>query len=660
MPVNSVTMDMLLRDRQFVSAGKRVVRSMEAMRARMQAVSAHAKRMLLVGGGAVAGMVALAAKQERAEVQLDAALKTSGASLVEWSQRMRDAASAIQELTTYGDEAVMPMMALALNLGVTADKLEDATRMGLGLAKALGTDATAGIRNYTLALNGQYQMLSRYVPAIRTATNQQEKLAIVTGLAAKGFNQLEEDAKTFFGRLIQLKNLLGDVGEKIGTHFIPSLERAIKAVRDFLPHMEHWIETTGKQIVQIAKWGAIVAASTIILTKFVGAVVAVTKIVGVLKVAIVKLMPVLVGTGEVFVTLSKGAGAAGVAIGLLASEVVRAKREIREMNEELEKSLAVSREQAVAWEAMYKARVALRTAEETGDTKEQIKASEQLLKATRSNIKAINAGLKEVGAIAPVEVTGQLIEAFDALGKTLDGLDERIAMLRQRLTSEQRKPRTREYAEQTDAEKELAKAIADTTKKLEDEVATFGMAARQIEVYRLAQRGATGDQLLQLRLRMRELSKLERIEAEIEAASKQRYADAEARGVAKNVMYDEAERYRSMTRTAAERVTIELQRVEALRQANALTDQEAAAVSQILQDRIKERETRGLGIEGLTATWRRTMSAAAGRRSAANAPNSAQLAIQQAANASIGLMHKMLTVLAEIQAKVSPVGVWGI
>lgn len=251
-----------------VAAFKRAMKSvnsvMSKVRNRMQAAASAAKRVLVIGGAALGLMTRAAIRQEQAELLLDAALKATGQSADVYGAKLRKAASEIQNLTTQGDEATLELMAMGLNLGVTADQLEDTTRMALGLAKALGQDAKAGMRNYALAMQGNFLMLARYIPAIRAATTEQGKLSAVNKIAAAGFKQLQAEAETTGGRIIQLWNTVGDLSEKIGNVFLPKAKEFAERLKPIAEGMQTWVTENkifiAETVSLVAKMGLIVVA----------------------------------------------------------------------------------------------------------------------------------------------------------------------------------------------------------------------------------------------------------------------------------------------------------------------------------------------------------------------------------------------------------------
>jgi len=165
-------------------------------------------------------------------------------------------ASSIQAVTTYGDEQILKLMALQRNLGVTSDRLEEATKASIGLAAATGRDVNSMAMYIALAEQGEFTMLRRYIPALRSTTDATEQLQIITDFAARGFLVAQENAKTFSGSLEQLRNLYGDVLERIGDVVVKNetllalMERGKQTLMEWVGHIERWVDANDELIAQ--------------------------------------------------------------------------------------------------------------------------------------------------------------------------------------------------------------------------------------------------------------------------------------------------------------------------------------------------------------------------------------------------------------------------
>lgn len=238
---------------------------LKRVQASMQNVSRHARRMLLVGGAAIVGFLKLQADQQKAEMMLDAALRATGQSVDALGAKLRRAAAAMQKQTVYGDEFTMGLMAQAINLGATGDQIEQYTKEALGLATALKMDLGTALRYTVLAHQGEFTMLRRYIPALRDTTDATEQMAIVTRMATAGFEQAQAETKTFAGQLMQLKNRLGDTGEKIGAIFLPAVSKLVSKIGPLAEDVAKWVSENGRLVLSLTAVTAGVLALAAIL-----------------------------------------------------------------------------------------------------------------------------------------------------------------------------------------------------------------------------------------------------------------------------------------------------------------------------------------------------------------------------------------------------------
>lgn len=184
-----------------------------------------------LGYAAAAGAVVAVAKktieaygeQERAEKKLETALGHT-------NQTLLAQASALQKVSSHGDEAIIATQALISNMGIAENQIGDATEMAIGLSAALGVDLNMAAKAAAGAIQGDTNMLTRYIPLLKTTTDQTEKLSIVQGVANKGLRQAAADTKTVSGQMNQAKMAVGDAAEAIGKTLAPAVKEMAEGV----------------------------------------------------------------------------------------------------------------------------------------------------------------------------------------------------------------------------------------------------------------------------------------------------------------------------------------------------------------------------------------------------------------------------------------------
>lgn len=184
--------------------------------------------------GIIKGSIDVFSVQEMAEVRLQSAIKLTGQAAKVSFEELDGYARAIQDVTTVGDESSMQIMQLGLTMGIAGDQIHQATQDTLGLSSAYGLDLKTSMKMVALARQGEYTMLQRYIPQLRTTKDLTEKAAIATKVFATGFQMAKDETKTFTGGMKQLKNIWGDVQEELGRGIAQVILPLVKDLANFL------------------------------------------------------------------------------------------------------------------------------------------------------------------------------------------------------------------------------------------------------------------------------------------------------------------------------------------------------------------------------------------------------------------------------------------
>jgi len=161
-------------------------------------------------------------EQEMAVQKVAAAIRSHGGNVSETLPIMEQFASEMQRITTYGDEQVLAMQAMASSMGVSAEQMQSVIRSAIGLASALNMDVMTAVKAASAAVQGKTGALQEYIPALSKCKTEEEKLAEVQKLSASGFAQAKAEAETSVGKLKQLANAWGDLAETVGGQFAPA------------------------------------------------------------------------------------------------------------------------------------------------------------------------------------------------------------------------------------------------------------------------------------------------------------------------------------------------------------------------------------------------------------------------------------------------------
>ncbi|QDP48482.1 MAG: hypothetical protein Unbinned6747contig1000_40 [Prokaryotic dsDNA virus sp.] len=169
----------------------------------------------------------LAGIQEQAEKRLEVALGKR-------SKALLDQASALQQQTTFGDEAIIGVQASIGAFVKSEEQIKKATSATLDMAVAMGMDLKASGDLIAKTLGSSTNALSRYGIEVSGAVGSTERLESLTNNIAKLFGgQASAQAQTFAGSIDQMKNAIGDTGEQLGMLFQPAVESSAKALKTF-------------------------------------------------------------------------------------------------------------------------------------------------------------------------------------------------------------------------------------------------------------------------------------------------------------------------------------------------------------------------------------------------------------------------------------------
>ena len=215
----------------------------------------------MTGGLLAFGAVAIKAfaDAETQAAQLKATLDDLGQG--QHFQALMQYSSALQGITRHGDDVTQSLMALGLNMGVGIGQIQEATRAAMGLSAAYGIELNQAMKMVAMAMQGNTEMLARYIPQVRNVESATEKMRLVNEAATRGFKIEQEQAQTTAGKLMQLKNAIGDLVEMIGERLLGSLNDSSSLFSTLVTYVQAatiWVQNlTDRQIGLIKTWAGI-------------------------------------------------------------------------------------------------------------------------------------------------------------------------------------------------------------------------------------------------------------------------------------------------------------------------------------------------------------------------------------------------------------------
>ncbi len=200
--------------------------------------------------GAMGGLVSASNQQEMAETRLTASLQQRGMAAEGYINQLKSLASEVQGVTTIGDETSLELMNTAIQMGIGFDDMQESLTGAIGLTKAFsgaGLTMETAIKGIALAQEGEYSQLQRYIPALRSAQTETDKMTILKEAMANGFELAKAEAESGAGALEQYQNAVGDLYELLGTLIKGVLIPLVKSLKTAV----EWIQKNKEIIVAL-------------------------------------------------------------------------------------------------------------------------------------------------------------------------------------------------------------------------------------------------------------------------------------------------------------------------------------------------------------------------------------------------------------------------
>jgi len=194
--------------------------------------------------GFFAESLRLAGEQERAVVQLNTALKSTGQYSQAASQELQDYASTLQGLTGNGSETIIGVEKMLATFKLAPDVIKKATLATLDLAEATGQDLMSAAILVGKAAVGETGMLKRYGIVVDEAKLKAEGFkAVLDELRTEFGGQAQARMETYIGKVDALKAAFGDLREA----WAKTITRG-KALRAVLDGLTGALRTSASQL----------------------------------------------------------------------------------------------------------------------------------------------------------------------------------------------------------------------------------------------------------------------------------------------------------------------------------------------------------------------------------------------------------------------------
>ena len=167
-------------------------------------------------------------EQQLAEKKLETALGRT-------SKGLLSQASALQRVSTFGEESIISAQELIAAYVHVEEQIKAASAATLDLAAAKGMDLNSAADLVSKTLGSSTNSLSRYGIEVEGAVGSTERLNSLTKSVADTFGgQAKAQAETFLGSMKSLSNVIGDLGEKIGSSVAQLIQTLADNFKDLI------------------------------------------------------------------------------------------------------------------------------------------------------------------------------------------------------------------------------------------------------------------------------------------------------------------------------------------------------------------------------------------------------------------------------------------
>lgn len=216
-----------------------------------------------------------ALEAEQATNQLTGALVSQGLYTEETVKSINKYVEATERQTGVSGEAIQKMIAMGLQMGLSAEQAKGMEEAARKLAAATGTDVLSAFSQMQGALNGQTRGLAKVLPGVKELTEAQLKQG---GAITLVNTQLDAQYKLYQGSfaasLEKAKNSLSNVYEAVGKIIIqnPLVIKGVQAFGDYMVKLQgaveqadKWIRDNEQTIIRFGK-AVLIAAGAIATT----------------------------------------------------------------------------------------------------------------------------------------------------------------------------------------------------------------------------------------------------------------------------------------------------------------------------------------------------------------------------------------------------------
>lgn len=182
---------------------------------------------------AISEMSELYNKQTSAEVALAQAAKNNPYLLSTSVTKLKNYASELQSISTYGDEELLPFMAQLASAGRTEQEIMDIMSASIDVAASGSMSLDSAVKNLNKTFSGLSGELGEVNPQVKALSAEELKNGKAVEVLKSQYKGMAQEVAKATGTRQQLQNAIGDLKEELGAPF----EKAMSPIRAFFTEL---------------------------------------------------------------------------------------------------------------------------------------------------------------------------------------------------------------------------------------------------------------------------------------------------------------------------------------------------------------------------------------------------------------------------------------
>lgn len=182
---------------------------------------------------AISEMSELYNKQTSAEVALAQAEKNNPYLLSTSVTKLKNYASELQSISTYGDEELLPFMAQLASAGRTEQEIMDIMSASIDVAASGSMSLDSAVKNLNKTFSGLSGELGEVNPQVKALSAEELKNGKAVEVLKSQYKGMAQEVAKATGTSQQLQNAIGDLKEELGAPF----EKAMPPIRAFFTEL---------------------------------------------------------------------------------------------------------------------------------------------------------------------------------------------------------------------------------------------------------------------------------------------------------------------------------------------------------------------------------------------------------------------------------------